>query len=300
MPGSIYDEKKQEIKYLEYINKIQNLDINAIGLSYVQSQKVIKNIKKKISNKNILIISKIENTKGLINVEKIAMESDVIMIDRGDLLAEIGHLKFIESIDKISEICKRLSKPLIIATQNFTNKDNLAPSINDIISIGFFEKMKADTLMLSEETATSKLYNEKLKLLKNINSKHSTFNKSEILNIWNYQNIYKPKTYAIFSKKGHSIDKIFQIDVLNNINIFTENNKVNHLCNFKKNTNAFLISKFPKKNYLKFALKQIKLNHLKIFRNNNKILLYYIANPHKNSSLNSISILSKQDIEKII
>ena len=48
IPGSIYSDKLQEKVYINYLNKIRSLDIDAIGLSYVQNSKIIKKIKKKL------------------------------------------------------------------------------------------------------------------------------------------------------------------------------------------------------------------------------------------------------------
>ena len=70
----------------------------------MQSSNLIKNFKKRKINK--IIISKIENLSGLKNIKEISEVSDAIMIDRGDLSAEIGEINLYRAIKKISEVTK--------------------------------------------------------------------------------------------------------------------------------------------------------------------------------------------------
>ena len=64
--------------------KIANkLGCNWIALSYIQNEKLIQDARK-IINKDIGIISKIENKYALKNIKKIIEASDAIMIARGD------------------------------------------------------------------------------------------------------------------------------------------------------------------------------------------------------------------------
>ena len=88
IPNSIYDNYEQKKIYIEYLKKFKNTNINAVGLSFVQNKELILFLKKKFSK--FLMISKIENSEGLKNAEEICKSSDAIMIDRGDLGAEIG------------------------------------------------------------------------------------------------------------------------------------------------------------------------------------------------------------------
>ena len=51
---------------------------------------------------------------GIKNIKQICQNSDSIMIDRGDLSAEIGDEKLFDSILEISDECKNQKKPLIM------------------------------------------------------------------------------------------------------------------------------------------------------------------------------------------
>ena len=101
-------------------------------MSFIQNDKILKILRKKYPN--YLFVSKIENSEGLKNAESICELSDVVMIDRGDLGAEIGNDKLFESINKIALIAKK-GKPIIIATENLDSMiNNKLPSKNDVVS----------------------------------------------------------------------------------------------------------------------------------------------------------------------
>ena len=59
IPNSKYDDVLQENIYLKFLKKTKIIKYDAIGLSFVQNEKVIKKIKLKYPKK--MIISKIEN-----------------------------------------------------------------------------------------------------------------------------------------------------------------------------------------------------------------------------------------------
>ena len=166
IPNSYYDDMFQEKIYLQFLKQANSIKFDAIGLSFVQNEKVIKKIKKQYPKK--IIISKIENFFGLRNYKKIIDNSDAVMVDRGDLSAEIGQSKIYNSIIKISKHCKEKGIPLIIATDNLgTMMENLRPSNNDITSLNFYHELGVDKIMLSEETAISKNWRKILHWLNN-------------------------------------------------------------------------------------------------------------------------------------
>ena len=69
-------------------------------LSFIQNAKILRNLKKKYP---IFYISKIENFMGYEKRIEIIKNSDAIMIDRGDLAAEVGLNKLSIYIDNIFE-----------------------------------------------------------------------------------------------------------------------------------------------------------------------------------------------------
>ena len=142
IPFSIYDDKLQQKIYLEFLYKIKNFKIDAIGLSYVQNSDIIQKIKQKTKK---IIVSKIENIQGCKNIDKICNNSDIIMIDRGDLSAEIGANNLYNQTINISKKTKQFGKLLIIATENLESMiSNNVPTKSEIISLSFSKSLYAD------------------------------------------------------------------------------------------------------------------------------------------------------------
>lgn len=155
IPMSDYDNKLQKKKYINFLSNIKNFNFDCIGLSFIQDHKTILLLKKKFPQK--LFISKIENNLGFKNRIEIIKCSDAIMIDRGDLAAEVGISKLTEHVDRIILDSKNFGKPVIIATENLNSLilEN-SPTKSDVINIDYYVNKKVDYIMLSDETATSK------------------------------------------------------------------------------------------------------------------------------------------------
>lgn len=157
LPGSIYDNELQLQVYLDFLNKAREVSFDAIGLSFIQNDKTLEHIRENYPDK--LLVSKIENKLGVENVTQIVDFSDVIMIDRGDLLAEVGIKNFYPSIVKIGINTTSAKRPLIMATENLESMQyRLQPSKSEIIALQHSINLGSDFLMLSDETATSNLY----------------------------------------------------------------------------------------------------------------------------------------------
>ena len=139
-------------------------------MSYVQNHTLVDKMRLK-SNK--IIVSKIENDQGCKNMNSICSSSDIIMIDRGDLAAEIGDTNLYDQTIKISKCAKLFGKLLIMATENLeTMILNNTPTKSEIISLSFSKSLNADYLMLSDETATSNKFLKIINWLKDFNKTH--------------------------------------------------------------------------------------------------------------------------------
>ena len=154
LPKSIYDEVQQLKIYQDFLGKIIDIDIDGLGLSFVQTGDLVEQIRNLAPN--MVLVAKIENSEGLRNCIDIVNQSDAIMIDRGDLAAEIGFDRLFGSIIAISDQTKAHGKPLIMATENLeTMVDRELPSKSEVMSIAHSISIGVDCFMLSEETATS-------------------------------------------------------------------------------------------------------------------------------------------------
>ncbi len=164
IPYSFYDDDLQEKLYLEFINKAEKVQYDGIGLSFIQNGVILKKIRNILKNK--ILVSKIENLYGLNKAAEISKNSDLIMIDRGDLLAEVGTGNLYKSICEISKQAHCFKKPLIMATENLESmQKRLQPSKSEIIALEHSINLGSHIIMLSDETATSPLFMNTLEWL---------------------------------------------------------------------------------------------------------------------------------------
>tara|TARA_B100000780_G_C21112461_1_gene449687 strand:+ start:1092 stop:2432 length:1341 start_codon:yes stop_codon:yes gene_type:complete len=299
IPNSIYDNNEQKKIYIEYLNKFKNEKINAVGLSFVQNKELIIFLKKKFFK--FLMISKIENSEGLKNADEICKHSDAIMIDRGDLSAEIGENNLFDAILKISSLTKKYGKPLIMATENLESMSmSNNPTKNDIISLGFSNQINSDVIMLSEETAISNKWKNIIIWLNKflISKEKKLFIKNDDNIFWKTIDLVKDYTLVIFTKKGLMLDKVFTKSIKNNVFVFTDRQKTKSISNFYKNAKCFLTKKIDNKNLNKFYFDNIKKYKKIIFKKTNQIFLITISFPRKGSTANTLSLINKKDIFK--
>ena len=138
---------------LEFIIE-QKLDW--VALSFVRSVKDIVILRNKLDEKKskIKIIAKIEKPEALVNIRDIILESDAIMIARGDLGVELP----IEQVPLIQRElirkCIHRAKPVIVATQMMESMiDRTKPNRSEITDVANAVLEGADAVMLSGETA---------------------------------------------------------------------------------------------------------------------------------------------------
>ena len=296
IPGSVYDNNLQKKNYIKFLNFFKNTKVNLIGLSFVQDSNIIKYLKKKYPN--LLFVSKIENIEGLKNSENICKNSDAVMIDRGDLSAEVGNEILFKSINKIAQSAKSSGKPLIMATENLESLSNdFSIKKNDIVSLGFSAQINSDIIMLSEETALSKNSYKIIKWLHNFIKNQNIIKKNTVKEniFWDTINLIKNHPIVIFTKKGLMFDKIFQKNINNNIFVFTDTHKTYSLAKFYKNAICIKTKKFNNSNIGRFYQENIKKNKNIIFKNSNNAFLITISFPKKGSVANTLTFINKKD-----
>jgi len=145
---------EKDLKDLAFIIE-QELDW--VALSFVRSVKDLVILRNKLeeSNSNTKIIAKIEKPEALTNIREIILESDAIMIARGDLGVELP-VEQVPLIQKdIIRKCIHRAKPVIVATQMMESMiDRAKPNRSEITDVANAVLEGADAVMLSGETAT--------------------------------------------------------------------------------------------------------------------------------------------------
>ncbi len=103
------------------------------------------------------IISKIEKPEALENLRDIIVESDAVMIARGDLGVELPVEKIPLLQKQIIRMCLHRAKPVIVATQMMESMIEFnKPNRSEITDVANAVLEGADAVMLSAETAAGK------------------------------------------------------------------------------------------------------------------------------------------------
>ena len=151
---------------IEFAKKVKP---DFVAASFVQSAEDVLQVRKKINNDDIKIISKIERGIALENIDSIIKASDAIMIARGDLGIEVPP----EDLPIIQKNLIRHShwhnKPAIVATQMMASMvDHYRPTRAEVSDVANAIFDGADAVMLSDETAIGAYPTETVSMMNRI------------------------------------------------------------------------------------------------------------------------------------
>ena len=143
-----------------------NAGIDYIGLSFVESREHIEKYKEHIAGSSPRIIAKIENQRGLDNMEGIIQAADAIMIDRGDLSVETSLFDVAINQKRIIRAANLHGCPVIVATEMLHSMiDNPYPTKAEVSDITNAVLDGCDAIMLSGETAFGAFPIESVRLM---------------------------------------------------------------------------------------------------------------------------------------
>ena len=147
---SLTDEDRKRLTVAE------ETKVDFVALSFVREKKDLDFLKEELKSRNInaKIVSKIENQKGINNIDEIIDSSYAIMVARGDLGIETP----IEGVTYIQKVlvkkCRLKSKPVIVATQMLESMINSKfPTRAEAADVSNAVFDYTDCVMLSGETA---------------------------------------------------------------------------------------------------------------------------------------------------
>jgi pyruvate kinase len=164
-----------------------SLDIDYVAQSFIQSAADVRAMKRILKNLNspAKLIAKIETQAALEDIENIIEEADVVMVARGDLAVEAS-LEVVPIQQRlIVGLCRRASKPVIIATQMLASMtESSEPSRAEVSDVATAVIIGTDAVMLSEETAVGRYPVETVAIMKKIvkyTEQNSTLNNASNL-----------------------------------------------------------------------------------------------------------------------
>lgn len=146
-------------KDLEDLEFIINEKVDWLALSFVRKADDLIELRKKLEEKKskTKIISKIEMPQALENLRDIIIESDAVMIARGDLGVELPVEKIPLLQKQIIRMCLHRAKPVIVATQMMESMIEMnKPNRSEITDVANAVMEGTDAVMLSGETATGR------------------------------------------------------------------------------------------------------------------------------------------------
>ena len=127
-----------------------------VAISFVQRASDVAYVRDFIAQRTshpIKIIAKIERPNAVERIEEIAKAADGIMIARGDLAVEVPFEEVPAISRKIIRTCRKMNKPVIMATQMMaTMVDSEFPTRAEISDVANAAYLRADSTMTSEET----------------------------------------------------------------------------------------------------------------------------------------------------
>ncbi|HQD08919.1 MAG TPA: pyruvate kinase [Flavihumibacter sp.] len=165
-------EQKLEWVALSFVKRVDDLkDLRAILVKHGSKSKVI---------------SKIEMPEAITNLRDIIVESDGVMIARGDLGIEIP-MEQVPLVQKdIIRKCMHRAKPVIVATQMMESMiDRVKPNRSEVTDVANAVMEGADAVMLSGETATGQypvlVIETMSKIIREIETKAYYYNREDEL-----------------------------------------------------------------------------------------------------------------------
>ena len=146
-------------------------DIDYVALSFVQTEQDIRKLRTMLKNlgSTSKIIAKIETKAAVENIERIMLETDAVMVARGDLAIET----LPESVPlvqrKIIGLGAKYAKPTIVATQMLASMTEVPePTRAEVSDVATAVILGADCVMLSDETANGNYPIESVEVMKRV------------------------------------------------------------------------------------------------------------------------------------
>ena len=151
---------------------VEELRPDWIAASFVRSGDEVEEIKERISEfggSGIPLISKVEKHEAIDDIENILKASDGIMVARGDLAVELSAERVPIEQKRIVARCRRLGKPVIVATQMLDSMiRNPRPTRAEVSDVANAIFDRADAVMLSGETAIGRYPLESVRVMDRI------------------------------------------------------------------------------------------------------------------------------------
>lgn len=135
--------------------------VDFVGLSFVRSARHVLDLRRLLlrvpEERRPWVVAKIERREALSDLPAIARAADALMVARGDLGVEIGLARVPAAQRAILRTGRRLSVPVIVATQMLESMmESPVPTRAEVSDVAWAVQEGTDAVMLSGETAAGK------------------------------------------------------------------------------------------------------------------------------------------------
>ncbi len=152
-------------------------DVDMFAISFVRTADDVRQARAFMESLggSLPLISKIEKSEAVANIEEILQVSDGAMVARGDLGVEIPLEKVPHVQKQVVRMCNRLGKPVITATQMLDSMIRSArPTRAEVTDVANAIMDGTDAVMLSGETAVGKYPLESIHIMNKIAAETET------------------------------------------------------------------------------------------------------------------------------
>jgi pyruvate kinase len=132
------------------------LEVDWVALSFVQRPDDIEEARERVAGR-AAILSKLEKPAAIERLDAVVEASDAVMVARGDLGVEMPPQELPHIQKRISQMCRRLGKPVVIATHMLDSMVSApVPTRAEASDVANAVYDGVDAVMLSAESAAGK------------------------------------------------------------------------------------------------------------------------------------------------
>jgi pyruvate kinase len=168
VPGAVLPLSALTEKDRRDLDFALSLGVDWIGLSFVQRPEDVAELKRLVGDR-AGVVAKLEKPAAIAALEEIVAAADAVMVARGDLGVEMP-AEQVPSIQKrIVRTCRRLGKPVIVATQMLDSMIHApTPTRAEASDVATAIYDGADAVMLSAESASGEYPVEAVTMMRKI------------------------------------------------------------------------------------------------------------------------------------
>jgi pyruvate kinase len=151
--GALTDKDRSDIR------TAAELGVDYLAVSFVRNAADVEEARRLLreAGGHARIVSKIERSEAIAQLEEVVVASDAVMVARGDLGVEVGYAELTGLQKRIIRLARARNRPVITATQMMESMiTNPVPTRAEVSDVANAVMDGTDAVMLSAETAVGR------------------------------------------------------------------------------------------------------------------------------------------------